>query len=43
MYRHEWGDGTGKEKSVDVLAAAGGGAMIMPLNEGQTIGDWMRG
>ena len=43
MYRHEWGDGTGKEKSVDVLAAAGGGVMVMPLNKGQTIGDWMRG
>ncbi len=43
MYRHEWGDGTGKEKSVDVLAAAGGGAMVMPLNKGQTIDDWMRG
>ena len=43
MYRHEWGDGSGREKPVDVLAPAGGGAIVMPLNEGQMIGDWMRG
>lgn len=43
MYRHEWGDGSGRPKPVPVLATPGGGAMVMPLGEGQVIDDWMRG
>ena len=43
MYRHEWGEGSGKEKPVPILAAPGGGAMIVPVGDGQTVGDWMRG
>lgn len=43
LYRHEWGEGSGREKSVPVLAASSGKAIVMPLRSGQTVGDWMRG
>ncbi len=43
MYRHRWGDGTGKTKPVPVLAAPGGKAIIKLMGPGQTVGDWMRG
>lgn len=43
LYRHEWGEGSGKKKPVPILAAPGGKAIIMPLGPGQTVGDWMRG
>lgn len=43
MYRHEWGDGTGRSKPVPVLAAPGGKAIITVMGSGQKTGDWMRG
>jgi hypothetical protein len=44
MYRHEWGEGNkGGRKSVPLLAAPGGKAVVMPMGKGQTVGDWMRG
>lgn len=43
MYRHKWGDGTGKSKPVPVLAAPGGKAIIKLMGPGQKVGDWMRG
>jgi hypothetical protein len=43
MYRHTWGDGTGKKRPVSVLAAPGGKALITVMGPGQKVGDWMRG
>ncbi len=43
MYRHKWGDGTGKTKPVPVLAAPSGKAIIKLMGPGQKVGDWMRG
>jgi hypothetical protein len=43
IYRHQWGDGSGREKPVPVLAAPGGKAIIMPMGKGQKVTDWMRG
>lgn len=43
MYRHSWGEGTGKKRPVQVLAAPGGKAIIKLMGPGQKVGDWMRG
>jgi hypothetical protein len=43
MYRHKWGEGTGRSKPVPVLAAPGGRALIIPLGPGQKASDWLRG
>lgn len=43
MYRHEWGDGSGRPRPVPVLAAPGGKAIIKVMGPGQKTGDWMRG
>jgi len=43
MYRHKWGEGTGKKKSVPILAAPGGKALITLMGSDQKTGDWMRG
>jgi len=41
LYRHKWGEGGGK-RSVPLLAAAGGKALIVPLAGRKVAGDWMR-
>jgi len=43
LWRHEWGDGTGKSKPVPVLVSTDGKMILHPLRRGQTIGQWMRG
>lgn len=43
LYRHRWGEGSGREKPVPVLVAPGGKALILPLRKGQKVTDWMRG
>jgi hypothetical protein len=43
MYRHKWGEGTGRQKPVPVLAAPSGKAIIKVMGPGQKVGDWMRG
>lgn len=43
MYRHKWGEGSGQKKSVPILAAPGGKALITLMGPGQNTGDWMRG
>lgn len=43
LYRHEWGDGSGKRKPVPILAASSGKAMVTLMGQGQSVGDWMRG
>ena len=42
-YVHKWGEGSGKEKPVDLLVSADGKTMISPIGDGQIIDDWMRG
>ncbi len=41
MYRHSWGE-TGGKRSVPLLAAPGGKALIMPLEGKKVAGDWLR-
>lgn len=43
LYRHEWGEGTGRRKPVPLIAPVGGKALVMPLGNRQTAGDWLRG
>jgi len=43
MYRHEWGDGSGRPRPVPVLAASGGKVIVKVMGPGQKTGDWMRG
>jgi len=43
LYRHEWGEGSGKRKPVPLIAPVGGKALVMPLGSRQTAGDWLRG
>ncbi|MGI0149762.1 MAG: hypothetical protein ACREDF_09570 [Thermoplasmata archaeon] len=43
LYRHSWGDGSGRPRPVPVLAAPGGKAIIKVMGPGQKTGDWMRG
>ncbi|MGH9317729.1 MAG: hypothetical protein ACRD1P_11570 [Thermoanaerobaculia bacterium] len=43
MYRHKWGDGSGRSRPVPVLAAPSGKAIIKVMGSGQKTGDWMRG
>jgi hypothetical protein len=42
LYRHRWGEGGGGKKSVPLLAAAGGKALLMPLDGKKVAGDWLR-
>ncbi len=43
LYRHEWGEGSGRRKPVPLIAPVGGKALVMPLGNRQTAGDWLRG
>jgi hypothetical protein len=43
LYRHEWGEGSGKRKTVPLIATPGGKALVMPLRAGQKATDWLRG
>lgn len=43
LYRHDWGDGSGRPKPVPILAAPSGKAIIKVMGSGQKTGDWMRG
>lgn len=43
VYRHKWGEGSGRSKPVPVLAAPGGKALVLPLRKDQKVSDWMRG
>jgi hypothetical protein len=43
MYRHKWGDGTGRSKPVQVLASPSGKMIVKVMGPGQKVGDWMRG
>lgn len=43
LYSHKWGEGSGRKKPVELLAAPSGGAVVQLMNKGQTVGDWMRG
>lgn len=43
MYRHRWGDGTGRSKPVQVLASPSGKMIVKVMGPGQKVGDWMRG
>lgn len=42
LYRHKWGEGGKGKKSVPLLAAASGKALIMPLDGKKVAGDWLR-
>jgi len=41
VYRHLWGEGGGR-RSVPLLAAPGGKALVMPLKGRKVVSDWMR-
>jgi len=43
LYRHKWGEGSGRRRAVPLLATATGRALIMPLGTGQKARDWLRG
>lgn len=42
LYRHKWGEDGGGKKSVPLLAASSGKALIMPLDGKKVAGDWLR-
>lgn len=43
MYRHKWGDGSGRSRPVPVLASPSGKMIVKVMGPGQKVGDWMRG
>lgn len=43
LYRHDWGEGTGKRRPVPLIATPGGKALVMPLGSKQKATDWLRG
>lgn len=42
-FKHDWGEGSGREKPIPVLVSTDGKMIVHLLGRGQKVSDWMRG